>query len=65
MARQMKMVVNKISMKDHDQASQDLQYWLSKTPQERLAAVTFLINQNIVEGERMDKTKFSQKRLKP
>jgi hypothetical protein len=65
MARQMKMVVNKILMKDHDQASQDLQYWLSKTPQERLAAVTFLINQNIEKGQRMDKTKFSQKRLKP
>jgi len=31
MARQIKMVANKITMKKSDQASDDLQYWLSKT----------------------------------
>lgn len=60
----MKMVRNQMSMKDSDQSAEDLQYWLSKTPQERLAAVTFLVNQNLSPGQRMDKTKFSQIRLK-
>jgi len=51
-------------MKESDQAALNLQYWLSKTPQERLAAVTFLINQNLAPSQRMDKTKFSKKSLK-
>ena len=64
MAREMKMVLNRLSMKESNQAALDLQYWLSKTPQERLAAVTFLINQNLAPGQRMDKTKFSKRSLK-
>jgi hypothetical protein len=33
-----------------------MEYWLSKTPQERLSAVTFLINQNMAPGKQMDTT---------
>lgn len=45
MARKIAMVRQQFDMKMHDQASEDLKYWLSKTPQERLAAVTFLVHQ--------------------
>lgn len=34
-------VVNKVQMKDDDGYA-DILYWLSKTPQERIAAVTLL-----------------------
>jgi hypothetical protein len=39
-------------------------HWLSKSPQERLAEVTRLIQKDLKPGQRMDKTKFSQIRLK-
>ncbi len=64
MERQMKMVRRQISMKGSDQAAEDLQYWLSKTPQERIAAVTFLITQTLAPGQRMDKTKVAQIKFK-
>jgi len=48
-------VVNKIRLKDED-GHADLLYWLSKTPQERLAAVTQLRKGLIQNGQRLDKT---------
>ncbi|KAF0151246.1 MAG: hypothetical protein FD143_2101 [Ignavibacteria bacterium] len=39
----MKKVVKKISLKD--KRNYDLEYWLSKTPEERIAAVEFLRKQ--------------------
>lgn len=51
-------------MKATDQAADDLDYWLSKTPQERIAAVTFLVNQMLKPSQRMDKTVFSQRKMK-
>jgi hypothetical protein len=35
----------KCRLEDHDQAREDLAYWLSKTPEERVAAVDFLRRQ--------------------
>jgi len=64
MSRKIEMVRKQLTLEYNDEAALDLQYWLSKTPQERLAAVTFLINQNLAPGQRMDKTKFSKKSLK-
>ena len=58
------MVKHQYDMKTHDQASRDLEYWLTKTPQERLAAVTFLIKQKLKPGQGMDKTVFSTRKLK-
>lgn len=58
------MVKHQYDMKMHDQPSSDLEYWLTKTPQERLAAVTFLIEQKLKPGQRMDKTVFSIRKLK-
>ena len=56
MKRKIALVVRKVNMKDTDQSVDDMGYWLSKTPQERLSAVTFLIRQNMLPGQRMDKT---------
>lgn len=39
----MEEVVRKISLKD--KCSYDLEYWLSKTPEERVAAIEFLRQQ--------------------
>lgn len=58
--RKIAMVVNKYNMYEHDQAADDLSYWLSKTPLERISAVTFLVNQTLKLGQRMDKTKFKK-----
>ena len=41
----MEKVVHKTSMKDHCEAKENLRYWLSRTPQERIAAVEFLRKQ--------------------
>ena len=56
MKRAIAMVSNKISLKDSNQDDSDLNYWLSKTPQERLSAVTYLVNQNLKPGQKMDRT---------
>ena len=36
---------------------EDLNYWLSKTPAERIAEVTRLMQKDVKPGQRMDKTK--------
>ena len=64
MQRKMAMVAKQIDLKDPNQEEADLKYWLSKTPQERLQAVTFLIRQNMVAGQRMDKTVASKRLMK-
>lgn len=48
-------VVNKVRLKDDDGYAEML-YWLSKTPQERLAAVTQLRKGLLARGQRLDKT---------
>ncbi|MBC6109888.1 hypothetical protein H7U22_05585 [Pedobacter sp. CCM 8938] len=58
--RKIAMVVNKYNMHEHDQSLEDLKYWLTKTPIERVSAVTFLIQQHLKPGQRMDKTKFKK-----
>ena len=48
---------------EDEQSSKDLEYWLSKTPQERLAEVTRLIQKDLKPGQRMDKIKVNKIRL--
>jgi hypothetical protein len=62
MERKMAMVSKQIKLTDTNQDSYDLEYWLSKTPQERLQTVTFLIRQNMTIGQKMDRT-FCTKRF--
>jgi hypothetical protein len=54
--RTMALVVKRTLLKNHNEKAEDLKYWLSKTPQERIAAVTFLRSQILKPGQRMDKT---------
>ena len=46
-------------------ATDDLQYWLTKTPGERIAAATFIVQQSLRKGQHMDRTAFSKRKLKP
>lgn len=54
--RAIEPVVRKTSLKDLDEEKEDVAYWLSRPPIERIAAVTALVMQTLPEGARMDKT---------
>jgi hypothetical protein len=49
-------VVKKGPLKDIENDENDLDYWLSKTPNERIAAITFLVMSSLKPGTRMDRT---------
>lgn len=49
-------VIVKQPLKEVNEKKQDLEYWLSKPPKERIAAVTFIISQSLKKGQRLDKT---------
>lgn len=64
MKRKMALVGKQISLHKPDQEVDDLAYWLSKEPIERIAAVTTLIRQNLKPNQRMDKSFTSQRDMK-
>lgn len=64
MKRKIALVSKQISLHNANQSQDDLHYWLSKEPSERLAAVTFLIRQNLRPNQRMDKSYTSQRKMK-
>ena len=49
-------VVRKALLKDIDESYEDMLYWLSRPPQERIAEVTRLRLHCLKPGQRMDKT---------
>lgn len=57
-------VVRKVPIKEADDTSRDLDYWLNQPVVQRLAAVTFLVCQFLNEGERMDKSRVVKKKMK-
>jgi hypothetical protein len=57
--------VRKAILKDIDEGFEDMLYWLSKTPQERIAAVTKLRSYSLQPGQRMDKTVVIKRKLHP
>ncbi len=57
-------VVTKQPLKALNEKKQDLKYWLSRHPKERLAAVTFIVSQSLKKGQRMDKTMVQVKKIK-
>ena len=63
--RKIMPIIRKVALKQANDYKQDLNYWMGKTPAERLAAVTFLSRQSIKKGERMDKTTIVKRSLKP
>ena len=64
MQRKMAMVSKQINLKDVNQEAYDLEYWMTKTPQERLQAVTILIRQNMIAGQKMDRSFHQQRQMK-
>lgn len=61
MTRKIAMVRGEVERDKVAQANEDLHFWLSKTPQERLAAVTFLVRQQLLPLQRMDRTAYSKR----
>jgi hypothetical protein len=57
-------VVRKILLKKADDAKHDLRFWLSRTPLERLTAVTEIISRSLKKMERMDKTRIVKRKRK-
>lgn len=62
MKRKIALVGQQINLHSSDQSADDLNYWLSKEPSERLAAVTFLIRQNLKPNQRMDRKYATQRK---
>ncbi|MDP9078160.1 MAG: hypothetical protein M3O71_12085 [Bacteroidota bacterium] len=58
-------VVRKAVLKEIDEGYEDMLYWLSKTPQERIAAVTELRSHSLKPGQRIDKTVVIKRLLHP
>jgi len=58
-------VVRKAVLKEIDEGYEDLLYWLSKSPQERIAAVTQLRSHSLTPGQRMDRSIVTQRKLHP
>jgi hypothetical protein len=57
-------VVRKVQLREANDQLNDLEYWLSKTPVERLSAVTDIIFQSMRPDQRMDKGKIVKRKLK-
>jgi hypothetical protein len=58
-------IVRKALLKDIDEGYEDMLYWLSKTPQERMAEVTRLRSHFLKPGQRLDKTILIKRLLHP
>ena len=58
-------VVRKAVLKEIDESYEDMLYWLSKTPRERMAAVTELRSHSLKPGQRLDKTVIIKRQLHP
>jgi len=58
-------VVRKAVLKDIDEEYEDMLYWLSRPPQERIAAVTQLRAHSLSPGQRLDKTVVLKRKLHP
>jgi len=58
-------VVRKALLKDIDESYEDMLYWLSKTPQERMAEMTRLRSFSVKPGQRLDKAVLIKRKLHP
>ena len=58
-------VVRKAILKDIDEEYEDMLYWLSRPPRERIAEVTRLISHSLKPGQQMDKTVVVKRKLHP
>jgi hypothetical protein len=58
-------VVRKAILKEIDEEYEDMMYWLSRPPEERIAEVTRLISFSLKPGQPMDKTVVVKRQLHP
>jgi len=58
-------VVRKAQLKEIDESYEDMLYWLSRPPHERIAEVTRLRSHFLKPGQRMDKTVVVKTTLHP
>jgi len=65
MERKIVPVVRKAILKEIDEEYEDMLYWLSRPPQERIAEVTRLISHSLKPGQQMDKTVVVKRKLHP
>lgn len=63
-SRKMVPILRKVALKEANDYTQDLNYWMTKTPAERLSALTFLVRQTIKRDQKLDKTKIIKRKLK-
>ena len=52
-----------MALKDTAEELENLRYWLSRPPQERIAAVTKLIQFSLSPGQRMDRTVYTKRKM--
>ncbi len=57
-------IVRKAKLKDIDESLEDITYWLARSPQERIAAVTKIIRLSVDQGKKMDKTHVVRRKLR-
>jgi hypothetical protein len=57
-------VVRKVLLEEADDTKKDIKFWLSKSPMDRLSAVTELISYSMKKPKRVDKTKIVKRKLK-
>jgi hypothetical protein len=58
-------IVRKGLLKEIDESYEDMLYWLSKSPKERMAAVTEIRSHSLKPGQRLDKTVVIKRKLHP
>ena len=57
-------VVRKVSLLNENEGEYNLAYWLTKTPKERLKAVTEIVSQSLKKTKSMDKSKIVKQKIK-
>jgi hypothetical protein len=57
-------ILRKVVLKEANDYTQDLNYWMTKTPAERLSALSFLVRQSIKKDQNLDKTKIIKRKLR-
>lgn len=62
--RQIAPVLRQVALKEANDDERDLAYWLTKTPNERISAVTAIVSQSLRPDQRMDKSFVSQRKLR-
>ena len=57
-------VASKGPLKGFEEKQKDLAYWLSRSPQERMVAVTTIVRQSLATGQRMDRTVSAKRKMR-